>query len=89
MRQHRFSRWLLADSRWSRSPFYPVVLRREDALPGMCACASRTLSHLGAPPLLYLVFVLTVIGTVVAATLSFRHFESIFLRKKSEFSVRT
>ena len=49
----------------------------------------RTLSFLDVTPSPYLIFVLTVIGTVVVATLSFRYFESIFLRKKSEFSVRS
>ncbi len=49
----------------------------------------RALSLLHVTPSPYLIFVLTVIGTVVVATLSFRHFESIFLRKKSQFSAQT
>lgn len=48
--------------------------------------AVRALAVFGAGDARYLVFVLTLLGAVAVAALSFRYFESIFLRKKMRYS---
>lgn len=48
--------------------------------------AVRVLASVGAGDARYLVFVLTLLGAVAFAALSFRYFESIFLRKKLSYT---
>jgi peptidoglycan/LPS O-acetylase OafA/YrhL len=48
----------------------------------------KGLSYFGLGDSPYLLFLLTLVGTVAVATLSFRYFESFFLRIKSNYSAK-
>lgn len=47
----------------------------------------KLLAHTGLAQDSYLVFVLTLVGSIAVALLSYRHFESFFLRRKARYAV--